>query len=1676
MQPTTFLEPSLLEFFYEELPEDKLFALYHEHGKLNNEGIILPLPEDFDASIFSLDKAAYEYIEALFYKTITLDGRRNELSPGVKITIKEMCENADAYTQTLNGNRFKIILKGGTVFNAIQSIACSIFEAWCLNFPKNLLCSKALLSPSFLTIMRLPPNDSDWVFDIEGGMDEKIQKQLIENAIINPLAKQFKTLDKNPYSLVIKLLKVQNACQKNFYLNNTFKKYSTISPSMLRLNNLCIETFGFKSAVDTAYFSLRTLDTCDCVFPLKSTVLATFKDTLFINITPLLHSGIKASPIRFASLLSETNETIIQALSDRNLLLLTFDPLKPVDLSDFGRTISYFTMGGRCFQKGWLKGIVEALHRGCSDQKSSLSELVKKQLINRVINHHKNEPAILIALTFNASALLYWTDPSYENEIQNLWKLIFTHIAQPENIKSLCLKSDLIETIKTQLQNLNFNFVSLYFFIFQLGSHIDQHSTLPPISYPTQIEGELFTQWRISFIANHNQAPPICALLFPFQLHSALKYINSLVQLPQPIFSHFNSIIADFSLDFAIGQSRLRKYLEDPRRHFAECLDEALILLQKKDEDFWAISFLSVLPFLAQKDDSTIFKLVFDNFLARIRRHWNSIDLRQNCIKLYCRTLKKNGIEIDPEVFNPLIQKDKNKIRSALGLITALVKSGNSSFLECARNFLNVLENQLEKFDYRSLTELYGELIYFSAELINSITLNQNLHIIHSQWFFELIQRSARQMVFLPQTKLVWFIQVYEHLSLKNLTENLYLEEELFEAISTSIEQIKIFPEEIRESCVTKVCIKLINSKNRLNNSFKTICFIRNLLKIFPLKKEDLHQIKQAANSIFSSSKDLQFDDDKFYSNTYNIDLSIINEKSSYSDFLNSGILTVSNDIDKFIFLMNQIVLKESDFKQMCSLLNIAKTKGLKHLSYFQQKNVCKILLVFQNKYGKFHPEECYRIIFDFLNDFKERILIGQILDSLYLILMGIENIVKFNNNVYSEFINYWSSYSLCECNEIRKSPEKILDILDSRRMQREILIFYNLIGLDILHSYHNFRIILLALQNIQIEEDSDTLHLVNVEELLMSAPSIPSSEIEVLKHVVSLIQKIYLYHYNAERFLKAYELLKKEIFFLNTLQACFQKKIFINKSFNLLYQLILSGHSLEARNLSKMQNFAENFDISWQMTFLLMLKNNQIREFVKLMESVSLNEWSLLPRSEFSFEIFNALIDQSHRIAQMQDNDSRMLLISLHEIAHKIFSICKFNNTTLLISYIYAVTDHGPLKIVEAIFSRFSCQFQTAILSKTEKDECRKLFITRLCKEGSCLILDVEKSWIPLLGELSFNTLIQEESSPKTQEFFMLCKGAIKACKSNKIIPGLDDKLRKLMLLLGFDLLDHRIDYYSAKFLSYASSEDLIITGAENITKIFINKHSTPTFQKKAVQLTNIYSLVMLKYNSAKNASTILQAISYTLKNSYSDTVDCIKLLNLLNKIKKFSSLEKTTVNQKKSPGINVIISNNLVNRIKLKLIDKIINNPWIKSQRYTDKDRKIIALAFQETLWIDPFTAELHALILFQQERVKAIITQNDYKKIIKNYIYPPPGLLRKSLINWIEAGNQCDEFSHRLSAMIRAGHVRKFFVMPSEYKPLAMRIGGNAILCTMLIFTIFVVVSNVFGVIFQPKESRS
>ncbi len=200
--------------------------------------------------------------------------------------------------------------------------------------------------------------------------------------------------------------------------------------------------------------------------------------------------------------------------------------------------------------------------------RSNFSFWQRESSFDRISNHHSNEPAILIALTFNASALLYWIDPSHENEIKNLWKLIFTYIDQPENLKSQCLKSDLTENIKTHLQDLNYNFLSLFHFIFQLGSHIDHHRSKDSESYPTQTEGELFTQWRISFDRKQNQRHPICALFFPFQLSAALKYINSLTLVPKPILLHFNSIINDFSIDFKLGGSRLCKYAEDPRRNY----------------------------------------------------------------------------------------------------------------------------------------------------------------------------------------------------------------------------------------------------------------------------------------------------------------------------------------------------------------------------------------------------------------------------------------------------------------------------------------------------------------------------------------------------------------------------------------------------------------------------------------------------------------------------------------------------------------------------------------------------------------------------------------------------------------------------------------------------------------------------------------------------------------------------------------------------------------------------------------------------------------------------------------------------------------------------------------------------------------------------------------------------
>lgn len=88
--------------------------------------------------------------------------------------------------------------------------------------------------------------------------------------------------------------------------------------------------------------------TDDCMFPIKTPLTSTAINSLFIDITPLLKEGT-APQLLLDSLLGP--QARLQAFSDRNLALLTFDPSKPADRTDFARTISFFTLGGRAFSK-----------------------------------------------------------------------------------------------------------------------------------------------------------------------------------------------------------------------------------------------------------------------------------------------------------------------------------------------------------------------------------------------------------------------------------------------------------------------------------------------------------------------------------------------------------------------------------------------------------------------------------------------------------------------------------------------------------------------------------------------------------------------------------------------------------------------------------------------------------------------------------------------------------------------------------------------------------------------------------------------------------------------------------------------------------------------------------------------------------------------------------------------------------------------------------------------------------------------------------------------------------------------------------------------------------------------------------------------------------------------------
>lgn len=1740
MQPKKFLENSNPDFFYTQLPEDEKFELFQSHYLLNSEGIVSSLSDQFDSKVFFLDKTACERAQSIFRESIFLNGRKNELSPGITTSIEEISRDSENYAQNILEKKFKLLLKGGGVLYVVKSMIQKIFDTWGFN----LVGKHELLTPSFRALLEFFPNDFDWEFGLEGGMDQEVQQRFIENSITQPLAAKFKKLECNPYELVLKILNAK-ARNRSIYFATVMKKYTDISAKMQKLEHLCIEAFAFTTAAEVntprSIFSLRTLRNekqChDCFFPIKSSILATMKESLAIDMRPLLNKNFTPEPLVLSSVMGGSIEKVLQALSDRNLLLITFDPTMSADVSDFGRTVSYFTLGGRCYQKGWIPKIVDALKQGCIDQELPLSKLLEKQLINRLINHHKNEPAILIALTFNASALLYWIDPLNEGEIQKLWQLVFSYIDTIENNQNAFLKAPVIERIHIFMRDPNFKFVDLYYIYIQLGSQIDQHRTRNSVSYPSQTEGQLFTQWRITFDTSNTIKPPVCALFFPFSLSSALEYVETLTEIPCPIPSFFHNIVSDKKLCFGFGESRLAKYAQDPRRQFKSSLRKALGLLHKKQESFWLLGFLTILPLLALQGDSEVLREVLEKFIEMLKNNWASKTIKQNCIALFCRTLNESRIEFPPRVFQAIIEKkERRKVSTYVELITALVKSGETAFQEYAYEHLKLIE--VRDFDYATLKGLYTNLLYQSIELNRNESANPDINFAHLQWLDRLLGKIFRHSILLPETKLQLLIFSYQNLHQALLEKQNELEEKLFEGILIALEGIKKIS--FQQPNDISIWTLLLSSRNRSLSPLKAMRLIKALKRLNLWDLTEKMQIEMISQIDHAKKLDLSF----YFPIHQPPSLKQVENPFDQIFAKLDGIKSHSDEIDKLFYLINQQIETKKAFERLDLILNKVRLQIFGYLSLEQRTELCRLLWKFQKNFSEKQPLALHKCLAAFVALFSasgkisvqreasdsaagdegiapaiaeeadvedgclaanrkltevvnkttfvslvpETSLRSQLLESIYDLLKHPENCNIFLDDSYRRFIQELSSLPKQERVFMRQDSEKFLRIINARKMDQEIFDFCELAGRPPITSvFENFSIYMEALQR-RKQDKNYPVSAENLEQFLLNAPYISQPTENLLSNLTEIYQFLTLSHQKSNSMIDAYEWFMKEI--------KIHKKINISKTanenfyiraFRFTHELIRSKYFLEAYQVIHQFSFSTLHGSQWLKICLLFLQYKQPLYCTLLLEKkIPMSSLKEISYHKDWQHLFDSLISNCFTISK-SENSSKEMLISMHTILYNIFKNNKPNSKEIWKLYFHVLTFNGPLKIVEEVFVDF-LNSKTLPLAENEKKECWNWFIERFHKDGSILLLTNEKCWP------------QIETGCSAKPLKMLLKGALKACKVNKLDPEINypqfEKIRNITgswydnldnefnrnltynLFFGKIQFSNQLVYYLAKLLFYSTNPLHLTMGAEAIVGILTDIESSPLLTKKAILLTNSYSAKMRNLKDLRSISAICTAILHSTNSPYCIGTDYNKFLSLVNELSESINIKEKKKKKSIPLGDTSITFASGYDRLKNKLVLKIIENPWIKSTNYNIQDKWIIGSSLREMLRQKNFNTAW--VIKKNLTRVKQIVDPGSFDVIAKFFNNPrrwrDPTLKDHLLIQLNENRNEIAGFLQRHAIMHAYKRTMHLNILETEYKALKSSCCILTGVCLVPLLMITGVVMVVLSSLSVPNHANS
>lgn len=1265
----------------------------------------------------------------------------------------------------------------------------------------------SLLSPRMHNLFQADPNDYDFKFTSESGFGSE---QIVNEGLVKYLADKYKDKKENPRLLALELAKYQQKIApqpSNSYIHKVFANHPVIHSTQPDLYVLFIKAFAFAKAADVSqrksqvYFSERKISdgkiAYDCLFPEKTPSTTTAINSLFIDITALTRPEASSS-IYLQSTLGDSQR--LQAISDQNLGLFTFDPRQPAAKGDFARTISFFTLGGRCYQKGWLQKILEALKEECRTKSGQipLSQVIAQQLIRRLVDHHHNEPALLVALAFNASALLLWMNSQNHNEIQKLWCLIFGHLDKLEDQFPHQMSQPLIEHIQMTMRDPQFSFKDLYAQL-QVSAAVDQNSMHDNRAYPdhpTQTNGEIFQQITLS-IPNRKGSHKTTsfALFFPYDLPYAIEHLSSIAHLPPQVESSLvrlhNVLISPVHLEFSFGKSRLKGYEGDLRRQHNKCIAQTRELLRTKHSYTWFMGYQLCLSLLAQHYDDGLSNHMFKSLLIMLQEKWASPQIKQSAIDILHKTMKCSFVPHAALFAGYEVNQNFHPEQFVETWIQAYLHTEWKPIVEAVLTSMDQITSGLK-------TE--RKIVLYKQWL--DLCLNGSKESIKTRPLKDIL---AKLMTCAPLPFADKFEVIFNLSQHNTVIANLDLKNALFESMQTLLNTTKAIPSHAQAQDKEHIIDNIIALSKRMgssDNSFKWITLAKELFRLklvdnaaslqkiwqlllhFTPKNSELVYIYQersvAALKEFNLWDMLEEENKKTFSAQYldNLKQQVTKSKNPQALLnINSVVILNKQDLESRLTVMKEVLHKAleenasfttEDFSQCLALVEkILESEG------FNPQFLFPVLISLSSKNMAPSMNTLRHTVADFqksLKDLDRSTVIAHHLKLLALIdpnpskpaavaiyTAWLENLLvqiaatpatkgptKAQNKHFIDCILKalpWGDFNQKLLELLDEHQELVYKHLQTQGLWHEIVSLYAASS-DRAHPPLVYRTFIAACRHwapLMLGKDISWKQL---QGLLDQIP------IEIKTEIPEQIESLYGILFDAcednQDYPSALLCLESQKMYAASLDDFYFQRLF-----RTAFKLIPSDKARLVHQPLLALNTPEGYESCWMELIQLLLENNQTALCLDIIKnkntSIGIKDDSLKDKW---LALLDLILITGEDLFQAEDQSRVKQREHLYRLLDQLMWHCLPTDPKRWTSYIRMIAEKGPIDIVEKLFQNIPLEFfKNLSIDKLQRMEYWTWILERFSREASTAVLAIECWWTTLVSDIS--TTPKKEHQP---------------------------------------------------------------------------------------------------------------------------------------------------------------------------------------------------------------------------------------------------------------------------------------------------------------------------------------